>query len=353
MVSVDWTTFGLPASLEVGEDGFPRPGAVIRWARARAKQDDPSWTQKRLAQELGLTERAIYYLESRDVGLDSISLRRRLARLLTIPPLFLELASLEDPVDVGHLIKQYRLMKPKSHPLRSQRGLAHALCVSEKAVREMEQQKKGLDSLARRRLLAQLLEIPPAALGIATLEEARRHHAQRLHLLSLHPVNLDHGEIDPCSYEAYLQTLWDRNHATTAQDRIAELTTTLEKLRSVLPYKSGKDEETISALLCRYHHLSAHILRDQSQDEAALRELEKALRLAQRAENRSLLAVTSLRIGSVLRDRGSAYEALARIEAARGDHEAEQALRRQARADYEAALASYQRIRLLEQLPTE
>ncbi|WP_189361155.1 hypothetical protein [Thermogemmatispora tikiterensis] len=55
----------------------------------------------------------------------------------------------------------------------------------------------------------------------------------------------------------------------------------------------------------------------------------------------------------MLRDRGSAYEALARIEAARGDHEAEQALRRQARADYEAALASYQRIRLLEQLPTE
>lgn len=351
MVCVDWTTFGLPASLEVGEDGFPRPGAVIQWGRARAKRHDPSWTQKRLAQELGLTERAVYYLESHDVGLDSISLRRKLAQLLTIPPLFLGLASLEDLVDVGHLIKQYRLMKPKGHPLRSQRGLAHALCVSEKAVREMEHQKKGLDSLTRRRLLAELLEIPPAALGIATLEEARRHHAQRAHLLSIHAVNMDHLEVDPCYYEAHLKALWDRNHATTAQDRLAELIIALEKLRAVLPYKTGKDEHTISVLLCRYHHLYAHILRDQSQYEAALRELEQALRLAQRTENSSLLAVTFLRIGSVLRDRGSVSEALARIEAARGDHEAEQAQLRQARADYEAALAHYQRVHLLQQLP--
>ncbi len=351
MVCVDWTTFGLPATLEVGEDGFPRPGALIQWSRARAKQLDPTWTQKRLAQELELTERAVYYLESQDVGLDSISLRRRLARLLMIPPLFLGLASLEDPVDVGQLIKQYRLMKPKGHPLRSQRGLAHALCVSEKAVREMEHHKKGLDSLTRRRLLAQLLEIPPAALGIVPLEEAWRHHAQRLHLLSIRAVNTNRLEVDPGYYEAHLKTLWNRNHMTTAQDRIIDLVTAMEKLKGILPYKAGEDEKKIYFLLCRYHHLYAHILRDQSQYEAALLELEKALRLAQRTENSPLLAVTYLRIGSVLRDRGTVYEALAKMEAARGDHEAEQTQLRQAFADYQAALAHYQRIRLLQQLP--
>jgi hypothetical protein len=43
--------------------------------------------------------------------------------------------------------------------------------MTDKAVREMEKQNKGLDSITRRRVLAHLLQIPPATLGIVTLEE--------------------------------------------------------------------------------------------------------------------------------------------------------------------------------------
>lgn len=143
MESVDWVCFGLPSPVEMGKDGFPRPGKTTRWYREQKKRTDTTWTQKYLAQELGLTERAVCYLESHDVGLDSISLRRRLALLFPIPPILFGLASLEDETDPGQTIKQHRKMKPKKHPLRSQKGLARALSITDKAVRDMEKRISG------------------------------------------------------------------------------------------------------------------------------------------------------------------------------------------------------------------
>lgn len=77
--------FGLPSPVETGKDGFPHPGKATRCYREQKKRTDATWTQKCLAQELGLTERAVCYLESHDVGLDSISLRRRLHCCLLFP----------------------------------------------------------------------------------------------------------------------------------------------------------------------------------------------------------------------------------------------------------------------------
>ena len=108
MECVDWAHFGLPSPVETGKDGFPHPGKATRCYREQKKRTDVTWTQKRLAQELGLTERAVCYLESHDVGLDSISLRRRLAILFNIPPILFGLASLEDETDPGQTIKRHR-----------------------------------------------------------------------------------------------------------------------------------------------------------------------------------------------------------------------------------------------------
>ena len=99
----------------------PPPGKVARCYREQKKHTNATWTQKHLAQELDLTERAVCYLESHDVGLDSISLRRRLATLFNIPPIFFGLASFEDETNPGQTIKQHRKMKQKKHPLYSQK----------------------------------------------------------------------------------------------------------------------------------------------------------------------------------------------------------------------------------------
>jgi DNA-binding XRE family transcriptional regulator len=331
-------------------DGFPCPGKAVRWYRQQKKRTDATWTQKRLAQELRLTERAICYLESHDVGLESISLRRRLARLFTIPPILFGLASLADETDPGQIVKQHRKMKPKHYPLRSQKGLARALSLTEKAVRDMENRNIGLDSITRRRVLSHLLAIPPAALGILTLEEMLQQQAAPTLPLAGAPRETE-AIFDLAVYESRLKALWNRNHTGTAQDRLAHIAAAMMDLTTELPYVSGEDEKEVRALLCRYHHLHAHILRDQGRYDAAIAELEKAAILAQRAERPHLLAVTLLRIGSVLRDRGTVTEAQAKIEEARGNSTGANQKRRQANADYLAAIDCYTRIYHLERLP--
>lgn len=352
MECVDWARFGLPSPVETGKDGFPHPGKATRCYREQKKRTDATWTQKRLAQELGLTERAVCYLESHDVGLDSISLRRRLAILFNIPPILFGLDSLEDETDPGQTVKQHRKMKPNKHPLRSQKGLARALSMTEKAIRDMEKRNIGLGSIARRRVLAHLLAIPPVALGIITLEEILLQQQKAATTIPLAVASTEkEATFDLAFYKDCLKTIWNRNHTNTAQDRMAQITTDMAGLTTALPYVSGDDEKEVRAVLCRYHQLHAHILRDQGRYDAAIAELEKAAILAERAENLHLLAATLLRIGSVLRDRGDVTFAQAKIEAARGNSTGANQKRMQANADYMAAIDHYIRIRNLERIP--
>lgn len=351
MEYVDWVRFGLPSPVEAGKDGFPRPGKATGYYREQRKLADATWTQKRLAQELGLTERAVCYLESHDVGLDSISLRRRLAVLLNIPHILFGLTSLEDETAPGQIVKQYRKMKSKEHPLHSQKGLARALSLTEKAVRDMEKRNIGLDSIIRRRVLAHLLAIPPAALGIITLEEILLQQQAAPALPLPRAKREKEATFDLAYYKDRLKTFWDRNHTNTAQDRMAQIAADMTAITTALPYANGNDEKEVRAILCRYHHLHAHILRDQGRYDAAIAELEKATILAERIENSHLLAVTLLRIGSVLRDRGTVIFAQAKIEAAKGNSAGANQKRRQANADYMAATNHYTRIYGLERLP--
>ncbi|MBV9229761.1 MAG: hypothetical protein JOZ18_10645, partial [Chloroflexi bacterium] len=319
MEQVDWAHFGFP-SFEAGEDGFPRPGEVARWYRALKKQTEATWTQRRLARELGITEKSVWATENRDVGLDSIALRRKLARCFNIPLILFGLASLEDEANLGQTIKQCRKAKSKTDPLRTQAGLAWALGITEKAVRDMENHNKGLDSITRRRVLAHLLTIPPAALGIVTLEEVLRQQQKVATTRALAVASTGKKvTFDLAAYNDRLKTIWNRYRSSTTQDLLAQITADIVSLSAVLPYVDGGDEAEVRDMLCRYHQLYAHILRDQGRYDAAIAELEKATVVAERSQNPRLLAVTLLWIGNLLRDRGDVILAQSKIEAARGN----------------------------------
>ena len=243
-------------------------------------------------------------------------------------------------------------MMPKKHPLRSQRGLARALSITDKAVRDMEKKNIGLDSITRRRVLALLLDIPPATLGIITLEEILLLKQKATTTILLAGAKREkEATFDLAFYKDRLKTFWNRNHANTAQDCMTQLAADIADLTTALPYTSGDNEKEVRTILCRYLQLYAHILRDQGRYDAAIAELEKAAILAERAENLPLLAVTLLRIGSVLRDRGDVIEAQAKIETARGNSTGANQKRRQANADYMAAIDCYTRIRNLASIP--
>lgn len=78
-----WSDYG-PWPAE--SDGWPHAGAVIKWYR-RAK----GWTQVQLAEALDLQELMVRKMENNNFGLNSLSRRRAVGFLLSIPPLLLGL----------------------------------------------------------------------------------------------------------------------------------------------------------------------------------------------------------------------------------------------------------------------
>lgn len=99
---------GLP-QFELGTDGYPLPGNVIKYYREKMKYTDRDgkekrWTQADLARQLGLTEIMVNLMEKQNKGLDSIERRRTLATILRIPPALLGPGSLDLIVEVstGH-----------------------------------------------------------------------------------------------------------------------------------------------------------------------------------------------------------------------------------------------------------
>jgi len=97
---------GLP-QFELDESGYPVPGKVVRYYREQMKYLDPTmhtlkhWTQKDLAERLGIKEIAVSLMETNNQSLDSIERRRALVTILRIPPALLGLGSLESLVEIA------------------------------------------------------------------------------------------------------------------------------------------------------------------------------------------------------------------------------------------------------------
>nr|BBH95053.1 hypothetical protein KTA_32520 [Thermogemmatispora argillosa] len=100
-----WVQEGYPA-FPAGEDGYPQPGAIIKYYRQqqirRQESGERTWTQADLAEALGLSELAIRRMENRSDYLDSSRRRRMLSAILGIPPHLLGLAT-QRPPSADHL----------------------------------------------------------------------------------------------------------------------------------------------------------------------------------------------------------------------------------------------------------
>jgi len=90
---------------EIGSDGYPLPGKVVKYYREQMTYVDREgrekhWTQADLARVLGLQETMVNLMEKHDKGLDSIERRRTLSTILRIPPVLLGLGSLDQIVEI-------------------------------------------------------------------------------------------------------------------------------------------------------------------------------------------------------------------------------------------------------------
>ncbi len=187
MMNEWWQTFGT-FDPENEQGLYPHPGQVVAHYRR-----ERGWSQADLARRLGIQARMIHYLEKKQFGLDSISRRRRLVELLSIPPALLGLdmryplapqepywwtqegyppfpAGEDGYPQPGAVIKHYRQQQIKrqltGERAWTQADLAEALGISELAIRRMENHNEYLDSSQRRRMLTAVLAIPPTLLGL-------------------------------------------------------------------------------------------------------------------------------------------------------------------------------------------
>jgi transcriptional regulator with XRE-family HTH domain/tetratricopeptide (TPR) repeat protein len=100
-----WTELGYPA-FAPGCDGlFPRTGQVIKHYRAQKKdQKGKPWTQRLLAQTLGLTDQAVWDLENKDIGLD-FDRRQFLSDLFAIPAVLLGIIT---ACEIDKMVQEHR-----------------------------------------------------------------------------------------------------------------------------------------------------------------------------------------------------------------------------------------------------
>ncbi len=96
---------GLP-QFEIGNDEYPVPGKIVKYYRESMTYIDHTgrekhWTQKDLAEKLGISEIMVNLMEKHNQGLDSIERRRVLASILRIPPVLLGLGSLDQIVELA------------------------------------------------------------------------------------------------------------------------------------------------------------------------------------------------------------------------------------------------------------
>ncbi len=229
-----WMKLGYPA-FEPGDQGFPRPGQVLKHYRLlKRKADGKPWTQADLAQVLGVNVLAVSEMENKDVGLKDIQRLRQLANLFAIPPLLLGIVSLEE-------------------------------------IQVLPGQGNTPDEQAQG--------------NVGTAAPACIVHKKRL-------PNLD-------DYQEALKRFWTLNHQSTAYQVVPQILKQVHTLYYALPLASGPDAGQMKALLCYFHILLSGILEDKQQFQQAVKHADRAIQLARRSEQKPLLAFSHYRRGEL------------------------------------------------------
>ncbi len=141
------------------------------------------------------------------------------------------------------------------------------------------------EPLSRRELLARLLDIPPALLGVLMLKYVPDQQVL---------PDLGRTSVLPAStieaYEGVLTLAWEAYYTSSAQRPAATVALWLQHLEDSLDTVSGVAQDQLRALLCRFYQLSGVIARDRLDFDLSLAHASKALALALHLRNAELVA---------------------------------------------------------------
>ncbi|QBD81682.1 hypothetical protein EPA93_39220 [Ktedonosporobacter rubrisoli] len=148
--------------------------------------------------------------------------------------------------------------------------------VSIRWMQRMEQQNNVPIDQTRRWVLATLLSIPPAYLGLPALKPI----IQLQDTVQI-VVSTKAPEVDNTEYGSRLRELWRSNHANARKpDVIPEIVARIYALQEALLYGKEQQRKLVARLLCNYLILCGNVHRYQGYLSTAITYLNHALTLA-------------------------------------------------------------------------
>ncbi|MGH2507657.1 MAG: helix-turn-helix domain-containing protein [Ktedonobacteraceae bacterium] len=209
---------------------------------------------------------------------------------------------------IRHFREQMKYIDPPADKEKrwTQVDLAKRLRISEVSIRLMETQNKGLDSIGRRRVLADILKIPPVLLGLgslADLMEFLNHHQ----IVGKTPIStstaVKSGTVKNETINLYQHAflIYSEMHSTsTAQDAIFDIEQWIDRVKTDLAKAQTSQQPMLQRTLWNFHALSAKIYSDDlRQWGPSFDHLNAALELAQMLDSSDLKAASLYRSGQI------------------------------------------------------
>jgi len=210
---------------------------------------------------------------------------------------------------MGEVIATYR-----KKLYRKQEDFATAAGVTARAVQEWETNSMTAD-MGRRILLAKMLKIPPALLGLDWHQVFYNNQEEYTDPL---PTLLESLEEDAFyAYEDILVMGHEYIHNGGPIDTVLRVDRRLQKLTKIVKNVRPTDKEAWLALLCRYYQLSTRIRQQCLKDEnIALLHAKKALEIAKELQDTELIAASLVHSAITHNQQGASEKAREEITSA-------------------------------------
>jgi hypothetical protein len=186
---------------------------------------------------------------------------------------------------LGQVVRHYHNMSGMSKA-----DLAAVLHCTSRYVEMMESEKNISmpELLSRRKVLAQVLQIPPVLLGLSSLVVADKGEIDSVLSPLLEGTPLDARHL--AFYEGILALSWETYYTSSIGRAAENISFCLELLDNERKNTTGVQHDQIDAMRSRFYRLAALVSREWAQIDTAFAQINTALDLAIRLRNAELVA---------------------------------------------------------------
>ena len=164
--------------------------------------------------------------------------------------------------------------------------------ISERQLRRMENQNQVPPDMNKRKLIARLLNIPPALFGLAALEHVTLQPHPKIAGATRRTGQTKIVQVvaDTTRYRNNIETFWVLHDTSEAYSKIDQISTDILDLESLESQARGDLLYHIHELLFSYHILAAHVVRDQREFSLSHYHANEAVRVAMAENDCDLIA---------------------------------------------------------------